>query len=140
MFTRRASVEKIWYDSNRENDDTMPNTMGVKISNGIALLIVIAGLTGPFWDFIPWSLTPMAGPLGKMRFVMGFFLCHVGLALFWPVAIVILWSLLQRKQWLEWIRLAACFAFCVWQAWGATQGAIWHWTKLFHWLAHFYNG
>src|SRR5206468_3903170 len=31
-FTRRSAVEKIWYDSNREGDDKMPNTPGVKVS------------------------------------------------------------------------------------------------------------
>ena len=40
-FTRRTSLEKIWYDSNREDDDKMPNTLGVQVSNGIALLVII---------------------------------------------------------------------------------------------------
>ena len=29
-ITRRSSVEKIWYDSNRENDDKMPDSLGVR--------------------------------------------------------------------------------------------------------------
>ena len=64
MFTRRSSVEKIWYDSNRENDDKMPNTLGVKASNGIALLILLVLLTGPLWEVLPFSLTP-----GTVRWV-----------------------------------------------------------------------
>lgn len=138
-FTRRSAVEKIWYDSNREGDDKMPNTLGVKVSNAIALLILIVLLTGPIWYFIPRSLTPLASPLGKCRFVIGTFLCHVGLV-FWPFAIVLFGSLLRRKQWIEWIKLAALFALCSWQALESTQGVIRIWTQLHHWLAHFYNG
>ena len=138
-FTRRSAVEKIWYDSNREGDDKMPNTPGVKVSNAIALLILIALLTGPIWYFIPRSLTPLASPLGKFRFVIGIFLCHAGLV-FWPLAVVLFWNLLGRKQWIEWLKLAALFGFCFWQALESTQGVIRIWTRLYHWLAHFYNG
>jgi hypothetical protein len=139
MFTRRSSVEKIWYDSNRENDDKMPNTLGVRASNGSALLILIVLLTGPIWEVLPISLTPWDSPLGKIRFVIGTFLCHVGLV-FWPCAIVLFGSLLRRMQWMEWIKLAALFALCLWQAWDSTQGVIAFWTWLYHWLTHFYNG
>jgi hypothetical protein len=133
-FTRRSSVEKIWYDSNRENDDKMPDTLGAKVSNGIALLIAIALFTGPIWNFIPGSLTPLASPLGKIKFVIGILLCHVGLV-FWPCALLLFWNLLRRQQWVEWIRMAALTAFCSWQAWDSTQGVIWYWTLLYHWLA-----
>ena len=139
MFTRRSSVEKIWYDSNRERDDKMPDTLGAKISNAIALLILIVLLTGPIWYFIPRSLTPLASPLGKFRFGIGTFLCHAGLV-FWPFAVVLFWNLLRRKQWIEWLKLAVLFAFCLWQAWESTQGVIRIWTLFCHWLAHFYNG
>jgi glycosyltransferase involved in cell wall biosynthesis len=139
MFSRNPTVKKIWYDSNRENDDIMPGTLGVKVSNGIALLMLIVMLSGPVWNFIPLSLTPWDSPLGRIRFVIGTFLSHVGL-LFWPCAIVVFMSLLRGKQWWEWIKLAALFAFCVWQAWDCTQGVIWHWTRIYHWLAHFHAG
>ena len=136
MFTRRSSVEKIWYDSNREHDDEMPDSLAVKVSNAIALLILIVLLTGPVWYFIPRSLTPLASPLGKFRFVIGTFLCHAGLV-FWPFVAVLFWNLLRRKQWMEWLKLAALFALCLWQAWESTQGVIRHWTLFCHWLAHF---
>jgi glycosyltransferase involved in cell wall biosynthesis len=136
MFTRGATVEKIWYDSNRENDDKMPGTLAVKVSNGIALLLLIVVFTGPVWEFLPFSLTPWDTPLGKIRFVIGTFLCHVGL-IFWPCAVVLFLSLLRRKQWFEWIKLAAIFAFCLWQAWDSTPGVIWFWRQVFHWFAHF---
>jgi len=138
-LTRRSSVEKIWYDSNREADDTMPNTLGVKVSNAITLLIVIVLLTGPLWNFVPWSLTPLDSPQGKVRFVIRALLSHVGLV-FWPLAVILFWSLLRRKQWTEWIKLAALFAFCLWQAQACTRAAIWIWTHVCGWLARFYEG
>jgi len=116
----------------------MPGTLAVRISNGIALLLLIVMLTGPVWEFLPGSLTPWDSPLGKIRFVIGTFLSHVGL-LFWPCAIVVFLSLLRRKQWVEWIKLAALFAFCVWQGWDSTAGVIWFWTQVFHWMGHLGN-
>jgi len=139
MFTQRSSVEKVWYDSNREGDDKMPDSLAVKVSNTIALLIMIVLLTGPLWYLIPRSLTPWASPLGKFRFVIGTFLCHAGLV-FWPFAGVLFWNLLRRKQWTEWLKLAGLCAFCLWQSWESTQGVIRVWTLFCHWLAHFYNG
>jgi hypothetical protein len=87
-FTQRSSVERVWYDSNRADDDKMPKTLAVRVSNGIALVVVIALATGPAWNLIPWSLTPMGSPLGKFRLAIGTLLCHAGL-LFWPVAIIV---------------------------------------------------
>ena len=137
--TRRSSVEKIWYDSNRERDDHMPDSVGAKVSNGIALLITVVLVTGPVWNFIPWSATPLESPLGKFRFVIRAFLSHVGL-IFWPFGAVLFVSLLRRKQWTEWLKLTALTAFCFWQAWASTRAAIWVWTHLYHWLARFHNG
>ena len=139
MFTHRSSVEKIWYDSNRDDDDKMPDSLAVKVSNGIALLIMIVLLTGPLWNFIPRSLTPLASPLGKIRVVVGTILCHVGL-LFWPFAVVLFVSLLRRIHWAEWMKLAALFAFSLWQAWDSMRGVFRIWALFCHWLAHFYNG
>jgi len=138
-FTQRVSVEKIWYDSNREGDDKVSASLAGKVSNGLALMIVIVLLTGPLWNFIPWSLTPWGSPLGWMRLIIGTFLCHVGL-IFWPVAIIVLVHLFLRRYWIEWIKLATLTAFCFWQAWDSTQGVIWFWTWFGHRLGHFYNG
>lgn len=134
-FTRRSSVEKIWYDSNREADDFMPRTTAVKVSNSLALVITVLLVTGPIWNFIPWSLTPWDSPLGRIRLFIEIVLCHLALAL-WPIAIVLFWNLLRRKQWVEWIKLAALFALCLWQAWICTRGVIWFWPHLYQWLAH----
>jgi glycosyltransferase involved in cell wall biosynthesis len=137
MVTHRSSVEKIWYDSNREDDDKMPNSLAVQISNGIAAGIVILVLTGWIWEFIP-DYYPLSSPLGKSRLAIGIFLCHVGF-IFWPIAIVLVVNLLRQKRWTGLIQTVALIAFCSWQAWAATQGVIWTWTHLFHWLMHFFN-
>jgi len=136
MFTKRAPVEKVWYDSNRDGDDTMPASLAVKVSNAAALLVMIVLLTGPLWYFVPRSLTPLTSPLGKFRFVIGTLLCHAGL-LFWPVGIVLFVKLLRQRLGIEWIKLAVLIAFCFWQACGCTQGVIRIWTQLYHWLAPF---
>lgn len=135
-LTQRSFVEKIWYDSNRENDDKIPTSLAAKMSNGILLVMMIVLLTGPVWYFIPRSLTPLASPLGKFRFVDGIFLCHVGL-IFWLIALVVFVHLFRRRQWIEWMKLAALGAFCSWQAWGSTLGVIWFWAWLYRRLAHF---
>src|SRR5687768_7122000 len=68
MVTHRASVEKIWYDSDRTHDEKMPSSIAVRISNGIALILMLILVTGPLWNFVPRSLTPLSSGLGKVRF------------------------------------------------------------------------
>ena len=138
-FTQRSAVEKIWYDSNREDGKSIPSLPATMVSNAIILLTLIVLLTGPVWYFIPRSLTPWGTPLGKFRFVAGIILCHAGL-IFWPLALIVFVHLFRRRQWIEWIKLAALTAFCSWQAWDSTQGVIGIWTTLYHWLPHIYNG
>ena len=147
-FTRRSSVEKIWYDSNRENDGKMPDTLAFKLSNGIALLVLTVLVTAPIWWFIPWPLTPLSGTPGKIRFVIAAFLCHAGLLL-WPCAAVLILSLLRhflirsmfrQKRWMVWLKLAILAAICLWLAWVSTENVIWTWTLISRRLAHFFNG
>ena len=135
-FTRRSSVEKIWYDSDRADDDKMPNSISVLISNGLALLIVILLLTGPVWDFIPWTLTPLSSVLGKVRFLINIFLCHLG-ALGWLVGLLLFVNVLRQKRPTGLFQSAAIIAFCFWQAWESSQGVVRVWTHLIHWLRHF---
>src|SRR5262249_46513221 len=116
LLTQRSSVEKVWYNSNRANDDRMPNSFGVQISNGIALVITIVVVTGPIWDFIPWTLTPLDSPQGKYRFVTGIFLCHLG-TLGWLIGLVLLVNALRQKHWTGLIQSAALIGICFWQAW-----------------------
>ena len=133
MITRRSVVASIWYDSNRADDDTMPNSWPVRICNGIALLLLLVLLCAPLWNFVPQSATPLSSPQGKFRFACAFYVCHV-LLICWPLAGVLLCYLLQRKYWLEWMKLAAIFAFVLWQGWSATGCVITIWTQIGHWI------
>ena len=133
FFTQRSSVEKVWYDSNRADDDKMPNSLAVQVSNGIALAIIIIVVTGPVWDFIPWTLTPLDTPLGKYRYFISIFLCHLG-ALGWLVGLALLVNVLRQKRWTGLIQSASLIAICFWQAWESTHGIIRIWTNLIHWL------
>jgi hypothetical protein len=136
MFTQRSSVEEVWYDSNREDDDKMPNSVPVRVSNAITLLLLIVVLTEPVWSLTPWSQTPLSSPLGKIRIVVGAMLCHLGL-LFWPIGIVLFVNLLRQKRWTGLTHSVALIAFFSWQAWGATHGVIRSWTLLCQWLENF---
>ena len=132
--TQRSNVQHIWYDSNRARDSILPRTWAVRLSNAVTLVLLLLWLTGPAWNFIPWSWTPRGSALGYFRMADGFFLSHVGLIL-WPIAGVLLWTLMHRRNWIEWFKTAALLAFCTWQAWDSTYGVIWHWKEIWHWLA-----
>ena len=113
-------------------------TSGRRFRKTSALQLLVGGIRMIFspvkiWDFIPRSWTPWDSPLGKFRFFISIFLCHVGLVL-WPCAVVLFVNLLRQKRWTGLVQSVALIAFCVWQAWGATHGVIWIWTHLFHWL------
>jgi len=136
MFTHRSTVEKVWYDSDRTDDDRMPNSLAVRISNGVALVVLLVMLSGPLWNFVPRSLTPLASPLGKIRLVIGTFNCHVGL-LFWPIAVVLMVNVVRQKRFAGSLQSLVLIAFCFWLASDATRGVIRVWTLFAHWLANF---
>jgi glycosyltransferase involved in cell wall biosynthesis len=129
VLTRRSSVEKIWYDSNRHDDDKMPNSLGARISHFIVLAFFLMLVTAPIWDFIPWSWTPLATPSGKIRFAVVGLLCHFALGL-WPCAVILFVILMRQKPGLDSIRLVLLITFCAWQAWQCTAGVISVWTHL----------
>jgi glycosyltransferase involved in cell wall biosynthesis len=133
-FTERSSVEKVWYDSNRADDDVVPDSLAVKLSNGVALVLLLLLVTAPLWNFIPMSWTPLSSPAGKFRYIVAVFVCHTCL-IFWLVALILFLNLLRRKHWLEWVKLAALFAFSSLQAWSATRCVIRIWTIFCHWLS-----
>src|SRR5207302_6004456 len=86
MFTTRSSVQEVWYDSDRTTDHEMPKGLAVRVGNTITLLILVVLLTTPFWNFIPWSVTPTGSIAGAYRVGSGAVVAHLGLA-FWPIAI-----------------------------------------------------
>jgi glycosyltransferase involved in cell wall biosynthesis len=139
FFTQRTSVEKVWYNSDRADDDRTPNSLAVQICNGIALLIIIVVITGPVWDFIPWTLTPLDTLQGKYRYFTSIFLCHLG-TLGWLIGLVLLVNVLRQKRWTGLIQSAALIGICFWQAWQSTHGVIRIWTHFLRWLAHFHTG
>ena len=120
-ITRRAAVEKIWYNSDRQKDDILPGTLGARISNGAALVLTLLIITGPVWGFIPWSWTPLAGAPGKIRFVIAAFLVHVGLIL-WPISLFVAAQPVGEFQTKALVDERdkigrQILSFCVWQAW-----------------------
>jgi glycosyltransferase involved in cell wall biosynthesis len=139
LFTQRSSVAKVWYNSNRADDERIPNSLAVQISNGIALVITIIVVTGPVWDFIPWTLTPLDSPRGRYRYFTGIFLCHLGM-LGWLIGLVLLVNVLRQKRWTGLIQSAALIGICFWQAWESTHGVVGIWTNFLRWLTHFHIG
>lgn len=136
LMKRRSSVEKMWYESNRENDEQNFTTLSGRVSNAAALLIMVVLITGPVW-MLPWPEALFAGPLGTVRFAIQVFHCHVGLLL-WPCAYFLFRSLLRQTRRIEQIKLVALITLCVCFAWSTTREVIWLWEGLFQWLAGCY--
>ena len=129
MLTRRAAVRKIWYDSNREA--SLPASLAIRASNAAMLLILIAIITAPLWNLIPWSMTPSGSSLGEFRYSVAILTCHVSLVL-WPCAYYLLRGLVRQTRWTERIKMAALLALCLWIAWGGTREVYWFWRGLYN--------
>jgi glycosyltransferase involved in cell wall biosynthesis len=134
VFTSREPVNGIWYNSNRSNDIGSAISWPRRLANGLLFLIAISLITGPIWNFIPWTYTPMETPLGKFRFVNRIFLCHAGLIL-WPFSFALFRNLLRQALSMEWIRLSVLTLLCSWQALLCTRAVFKIWTRLFQWAA-----
>ena len=134
MLRRRASVKKIWYESNREADGDRPNSPAVRLFNAVMLLVMIL-LVVPIFLFIPWSWTPRdtlwarSGSGSLFSIVM--WDCSAG-----QCACFLVQNLARQKRWLERVKVAALLAVCLWLAWGSTRVVYWFWTNLHNWLAH----
>jgi glycosyltransferase involved in cell wall biosynthesis len=138
ILTRRSSVKKIWYESNREDNRKIFDVLANQVCNVIMLLITIVMITDPLFDHIPWLKAHIVGTLGTIRFAINIFLAHIFLAL-WPCAYFLLRSLFRQKRWLERIKLVGLLALCLWFAWSCTRAVIWFWPWLYHLLMHFHN-
>jgi len=132
MLQRRSRVRKIWYESNREQDDSTSSSLAVRLLHAFMLLLVIGWILP--WGLIPWSLTPREELLGQIRLGFAIFSCHIALVV-WPCAYFLFRYLLRQTRWIERAKLAGLLALCLWCAWGATPVVIWFWTSLFHGFA-----
>ena len=129
MLKRRSRVQKIWYESNREQDDSTSSSLAVRLLHAFMLLLVI-GWIFP-WGIIPWSLTPREELLGQIRLGLVIFGCHIAL-LVWPCTLILFRYLFLQTRWIERAKLAGLLMLCLWCGWGATPVVIWFWTSLFH--------
>jgi cellulose synthase/poly-beta-1,6-N-acetylglucosamine synthase-like glycosyltransferase len=130
ILKQRSSVKKIWYESSRADDSKPSDSFAVQILNVVLLVLVIAVVSGPLWNLIPWSLTPRDSVLGKVRLGFGIFNCHVGLVA-WPCAYFLFRSLFSQTRWLQRIKVTALTAVCLWLGWSATRVVAWFWLCLF---------
>ena len=139
LLTRRANVERLWYDSDRQAEDSTPRSLAVFVVNTLMLVVTLAMIAGPLWNLVPWSLTPRTGPLGKIRIGLGVFTCHVALVL-WPCAWFLLCLLFRQTRWLERVKIVALLSLCLWSVWTATQVVVWFWPWLWGWLVQGFLG
>jgi cellulose synthase/poly-beta-1,6-N-acetylglucosamine synthase-like glycosyltransferase len=132
-LTRRSPVEHIWYESKREDEKKISDSLAVQTLNAVMLLITLAMISGPIWNLspIPWNT-----PLGQIKLGIAILNCHFGL-LAWPCAYFCFRYLLRQNRWLERMRLVALTAVCLWCAWSTTPVVIWFWTSLYQRLTHF---
>ena len=135
MLTQRASVEIIWYESNRAEKHKFLEALGAQIINAILLLATIVVLTNPLFALFPRLTTFIGGPLGNVRFAINIFNCHVWLV-FWPCAWFLLQSLFRQTRWLERIKLVGLIVLCVGLAIYMTKVVIWFWPWLYQQLTN----
>jgi hypothetical protein len=126
---RRANVEKMWYQSNRERDQQPFGSLTYCASNAAALVIVLVIVTSPVW-LIPLPESLDGGIFGTIKYGIQVFMCHFGL-IAWPCAYFLGRALLKQKRWLERIKLAALFGICVWAGWTNAREVFWFWRDVF---------
>jgi glycosyltransferase involved in cell wall biosynthesis len=125
---RRANVEKMWYQSNREHDQQRFGSLTYRASNAAALAIVLIVVTSPVW-MIPLPESLKGGILGTIKYSIQVFMCHFGLVA-WPCAYFLGRALLKQKRWLERLKLGALFALCVWAGWNNAREVFWFWRDV----------
>jgi glycosyltransferase involved in cell wall biosynthesis len=130
MLRDRSSVQKIWYESDRVSDDSVFDSVSVQVATAAMLLFTLAVITGPLWEFIPWSVTPRPSLLGQVRIGIAVVSCHVSLVL-WPCAYFLLRTFFRQRRWMERAKVIALFTLCVWLAWSGTEVVAQFWIGLF---------
>lgn len=129
MLKRRSSVQSVWYDSNREADETTAHSLATHASNAIMLALMILIIIGPIW-MLPWPEWILHGPVGTLRYVSYVVGIHFGLVL-WPCAYFLARILLRQKRWIERAKLVVLIALCLWLAWGNALELVRFWTWVF---------
>ncbi len=129
LLKRRVSVEKVWYESNRDADNEVSHSLAMKLSNAFLLVVMIFIVTGPIW-FLPWPERLFAGPLGTVRFVSEVIGLHLGLLL-WPCAYFLIRILLRQTRMFEQLKLIVLIALCLWLGWGNAREFVGFWTSIF---------
>jgi glycosyltransferase involved in cell wall biosynthesis len=129
MLRSRAAVKKIWYESNRGDDERLVDSLAVQLANGIVLLLSVAVITAPLWDFLPQSWTPPGSTLAALRYGVAIFTCHVSLVL-WPCVYFLVCNLFRQRRWVERLKIVGLSALCVWLAWSGTEVVISFWWGL----------
>jgi glycosyltransferase involved in cell wall biosynthesis len=126
---RRANVEKMWYQSNREHDQQRFGSLKYRASNAAALLIVLVIVTSPVW-MIPLPESLNGGIFGTIKYSIQIFMCHFGL-IAWPCAYFLGRALLKQKRWLERLKLGVLCGVCVWAGWNNAREVFLFWSDIF---------
>jgi cellulose synthase/poly-beta-1,6-N-acetylglucosamine synthase-like glycosyltransferase len=127
-LTRRSSVEKVWYESNREKGLAPSTSIAARISNAIAFVILAVLVTMPLW-IIPWPAPLMNSPLGSLKRSAGLILVHVALVL-WPCALFLTRNLLRQKRWQERLQTALLILVSLGVAFSATVQVCGFWARV----------
>jgi glycosyltransferase involved in cell wall biosynthesis len=129
MLKDRSSVQKIWYESDRDEDDRLIDSVAVQVANAAMLLLTLAVITGPLWELVPWSVTPRSSVLGHIRIGIGVVSCHFALVL-WPCAYFLFRDFFRQLRWIERAKVIALFILCAWLAWSSTEVVVLFWIGL----------
>jgi glycosyltransferase involved in cell wall biosynthesis len=129
LLRRRSSVEKVWYESNREADNNISSSLAIKLSNFILFVIMTFIITGPIW-LVPWPERIFDGPLGTVRYVSQVVGLHIGLLL-WPCAYFLARILLKQTRLVEQLKVFVLLALCFWLAWGNAWEFVGFWRGVF---------
>ncbi len=126
---RRANVEKMWYQSNRERDHERFGSLTYRAANAAALAIVLIVVTSPVW-MIPLPESLRGGMFGTVRYGIQIFMCHFGLVA-WPCAYFLGRALAKQTRWTERIKLGVLFAVCLWAAYNNAREVFLFWADAF---------
>lgn len=127
---RRASVQKIWYESDRTGDNSGRVYWTARAASAAMLAALLVLAAPPLWAVVAW-LWPdvLHGPLGTVRQVCGAFTVHAGLV-GWPFAYFLGREIVGQPRWAERLRLSLLTALCLAQALVCTREAAALWLRL----------